>query len=220
MFINNIDDLSHLIDHTLLKPESTEGDITLFCEDALKYGFYSVCINPWWAKRAKDVLKSSNVKVCSVVGFPLGMCLGKSEEAGILIEKGVDEIDMVMAIGAFKSKDYKTVEEDIKEVVKFGKPVKVIIETCLLSTDEIKKACEIVINSKAAFIKTSTGFSTDGAKKEIVKIIKNEVEDKIGIKASGGIRDLTTLVDMVEAGATRIGSSNSVSILNEYLKGQ
>jgi deoxyribose-phosphate aldolase len=146
------------------------------------------------------------------------MNTAKAEGAKRAMEDGADELDMVIAIGALKSKLYEEVKDDIEGVVSQGKPVKVILETCLLSTEEIRKACTLCIEAGAAFVKTSTGFSEEGAKVDIVKIMREEVGDRLGVKASGGIRDLETLIAMVEAGATRIGSSSSVEIAQEFLK--
>ena len=218
MYFKNLNELAELIDHTLLKPEATQGDIERVCKEAIAYGFFSVCVNPWWAKTAKEKLKGSRVRVCSVVGFPLGMSPNKAEEAKRAIENGADELDMVLAIGALKSTLYEEVKEDIIHVVRQGKPVKVILETCLLNIEEIRKACKLCIDAGASFVKTSTGFSKEGAKAHIVRIMKNEVKDDLGVKASGGIRDLRKLISMVEAGATRIGTSSSVEIAEEFLE--
>jgi len=218
MSFNNINELAKLIDHTLLKPEATQGDMERLCEEALTYGFFSVCVNPWWIKTAKEKLEGSHVKVCGVVGFPLGMTNVKAREAKTAIDNGADELDMVLAIGALKSSAYEDVKNDIEQVVNQGKPVKVILETCLLSKEELRKACKLCIEAGAAFVKTSTGFSREGAKTHIVKIMKEEVKDLLGVKASGGIRNLKDLVAMVEAGATRIGTSSSVYIAEQFLK--
>ncbi len=218
MYFNNINELTKLIDHTLLKPEATQSDMERLCEEALMYGFFSVCVNPWWVKTAKEKLEGSNVKVCSVVGFPLGMSNVKAQEAKTAIDNGADELDMVLAIGALKSRAYEDVKNDIEQVVNQEKPVKVILETCLLSNEEVRKACKLCIEAGAAFVKTSTGFSKEGAKTHIVKIMKKEVKDLLGVKASGGIRNLKDLVAMVEAGATRIGTSSSVNIAEEFLE--
>lgn len=218
MYFRNINELSKIIDHTLLKPDAAQADIETFCEEALKYGFYSVCVNPWWVRTAREKLQGSDVKVSSVVGFPLGMNTAKAEEAKRVIEAGANELDMVLAIGALKSGLYDDVKYDIEEVVHQGKPVKVILETCLLSAEEIGRACRLCIEAGAAFVKTSTGFSKEGAKASIVKLMKEEVKDLLGVKASGGIRDLKGLNAMVEAGATRIGTSSSVEIAEEFLE--
>jgi len=218
MYFKNINELASLIDHTLLKPEATQGDIERVCGEALKYGFFSVCVNTWWIKTVKERLKGSNVKVVSVVGFPLGMSNTKAQEAKAAIESGADELDMVLAIGALKSGQYEEVRNDIKGVADQGKPVKVILETCLLNKEEIRKACKLCIEAGASFVKTSTGFSEEGATPDIVRLMKAEVRDLAGVKASGGIKDLKGLVSMVEAGATRIGTSSSVEIAEEFLK--
>lgn len=219
MYFRNIDELSKIIDHTLLKPEATQADIERLCDEAVKYGFYSVCVNPWWIRRAREKVQGSDVKVCSVVGFPLGMNTAKAEEAKRAIEAGADELDMVMAIGALKSGLYDEVKNDIEGVVQQGKPVKVILETCLLSVEEIRTACRLCIEAGASFVKTSTGFLKEGAKASIVRLMKEAVRDSLGVKASGGIRDLKGLNSMVEAGATRIGTSSSVEIAEEFLEG-
>ena len=218
MSFKDVNELTELIDHTLLKPEATQEDIEKVCEEAMAYDFFSVCVNPWWVKTAKERLKGSRVRVCSVVGFPLGMNRNKAEEAKRVIDNGADELDMVLAIGALKSRLYEQVKEDIIQVVHQGKPVKVILETCLLNFEEIRKACRLCIDAGAVFVKTSTGFSKEGAKAQIVRIMKEEVKDVLGVKASGGIRDLRKLISMVEAGATRIGTSSSVGIAEEFLK--
>lgn len=218
MYFKDVNELAELIDHTLLKPEATQGDIERVCEEAIAYGFFSVCVNPWWVKTTKEKLKGSHVRVCSVVGFPLGMSRNKAEESKRAIDNGADELDMVLAIGALKSRLYEEVKEDIVQVVRQGKPVKVILETCLLNIEEIRKVCKLCMDAGAAFVKTSTGFSKEGAKAQIVRIMKKEVKDVLGLKASGGIRDLRKLISMVEAGATRIGTSSSVGIAEEFLK--
>ena len=218
MYFKDVNGLAELIDHTLLKPDATQADIERVCEEAIAYSFFSVCVNPWWVKTTKEKLKGSRVRVCSVVGFPFGMSRNKAEEAKRAIDNGADELDMVLAIGALKSRLYEEVKEDIIQVVRQGKPVKVILETCLLNIEEIRKACKLCIDAGAAFVKTSTGFSKEGAKAQIVRIMKEEVKDVLGVKASGGIRDLRKLIYMVEAGATRIGTSSSVGIAEEFLK--
>ncbi|MCP4681969.1 MAG: deoxyribose-phosphate aldolase [Desulfobacterales bacterium] len=218
MYFKDIKELVRLIDHTILKTEAAKDDIERICEEAIRYGFFSVCVNPWWIKTVKKRLEGSNVKVCSVVGFPLGMDTAKAGQAKRAIEDGADELDMVLAVGALKSGLYKEVKDDIEKVVFQGKPVKVILETCLLGEEEIRKACRLCIEAGASFVKTSTGFSLGGAETDIIRIMKQEVGDSLGIKASGGIGDLKTLVAMVQAGATRIGASGSVGIAEEFLK--
>jgi len=218
MAAKKFDEPSQFIDHTLLRPEATRNDIERLCLQAKKYGFISVCVNPWWVKTAKECCRDSPVRVCSVVGFPLGMSRTKVYEAKRAIDDGADELDMVLAIGALKSKLYAEVKLDIEQVVHLGKPVKVILETALLSKAEIRQACQLSIQAQAAFVKTSTGFRGKGATLNIVKIMKAEVKDLIGIKASGGIKSLKSLRLMVEAGASRIGTSSSVAIIEEFKK--
>jgi deoxyribose-phosphate aldolase len=209
--------LAGYIDHTMLKPEATDKDIIKLCSEALAYGFASVCINPCNVLLAAGILKGSRVKVCAVIGFPLGANTTevKTFEAEDSIKNGAREIDMVINIGKFKEKNYNYVLDEIREVVKVAKGkaiVKVIIETCLLEENEIIKACEIVKSSGADFIKTSTGFSTSGASVHDIELMKNALGDSIGIKASGGIRNYETAKAMIDAGASRIGASASVKI--------
>ncbi|MCK4796052.1 MAG: deoxyribose-phosphate aldolase [Spirochaetes bacterium] len=218
MCFKNINEITKLIDHTLLKPEAAQEDIKTICDEALKYEFYSVCVNPWWVKIVKQRLKESKVKVCTVIGFPLGMTNIKAEEAKKAIYDGADELDMVIAIGALKSELYNDVKKDIEQVVKLGKPVKVILETCLLNEEQIRLACRLSIEAKASFVKTSTGFSKEGAKENLVKIMRQEVKELLGVKASGGIRDLQKLIAMIKAGANRVGTSNSIKIIEEFIK--
>lgn len=215
--------LAGMIDHTNLKPQATRDDIKKLCEEARIHGFKSVCVNPvnvWYARRL--VLEKSSVLVCSVCGFPLGATTTETKmyEAGEAVENGASEIDMVMNIGAFKAGDYKAVESDIQGVVKASgsAPVKVIIECCLLSDEEKKKACEIVKNSSAHFVKTSTGFSTGGATEGDVRLMRAVVGPNFGVKAAGGIKDLACALKMIEAGANRLGTSSSVAIMEELAK--
>lgn len=211
-------DIASKIDHTLLKPEATLDMIEKLCNEALEFSFAAVCVNPYYVKKAKDLLKGSNVKVATVIGFPLGANIKevKAFEAKKAIEDGADEIDMVINIGALKNKDYKAVKSDIEAVVEAVKGkaiVKVIIETCLLTEEEKTKACELSKEAGADFVKTSTGFSTGGATVEDVKLMKRIIGDTMKIKASGGIRDFETAKAMIEAGASRIGASSSVNIV-------
>lgn len=210
--------IANMIDHTLLKPDATAEMIVDLCNEAKEYKFFSVCVNPYYVKLAKDELKGSSVKVATVIGFPLGSTPKevKAFEAVEAMENGADELDMVINIGALKSKDYDTVKEDIKAVVDAAKGkalVKVIIETCLLNDEEKVKACEISEEAGADFVKTSTGFSTGGATVEDVKLMRKTVGDRLGVKASGGIRDYDTVKKMIKAGASRIGASASVKIV-------
>ena len=209
--------ITSIIDHTLLKPEATKEMIEKLCSEAKEYNFFSVCINPYYVKTAKEELEGSNVKIATVIGFPLGSTPKevKAFEASEAIKNGADELDMVINIGALKDGDYTTVEEDIKAVVNEAADkalVKVIIETCLLDDEEKKKACEIARAAGADFVKTSTGFSTGGATVEDVKLMREVVGEDLGVKASGGIRDYETAKKMVEAGASRIGASSSIEI--------
>jgi deoxyribose-phosphate aldolase len=210
--------ISSMIDHTLLKPDATKEDIKKLCDEAKEYKFFSVCINPQYVRLAKKCLNGSNVKVATVIGFPLGSNTKevKAFEAQDAINNGADELDMVINIGALKDKEYDTVKDDIKAVVTTAKGkalVKVIIETCLLEKEEKIAACKLALEAGADFVKTSTGFSTGGAKVEDIKLMKEVVKDKMGIKASGGIRDTKTALAMIEAGATRIGASSSIAIV-------
>lgn len=212
--------LAKFIDHTLLKPEATSDQIKALCKEAIEYGFASVCINPCRVKLASELLKGTDVKVCTVIGFPLGAATPevKAFETKNAIDNGASEVDMVMNIGAIKEKDYELVEKDIRAVVEAagGKAiVKVILENCLLEKDEIKKACEICIRAGADFVKTSTGFNKSGATLEDVKLMKETVKDRAGVKAAGGIKDAITAKAMIDAGASRLGTSSSIKIVSE-----
>ncbi len=209
-----------IIDHTILKPDATEEMVEKLCKEAKEYGFAAVCINPYYVKLCKKLLKDSKVKIATVIGFPLGANTSQTKafEAKNAIENGCDEVDMVINIAALKSKDYSTVKEDIEAVVEAAKGkalVKVIIETSFLNNEEKVKVCELAMESGADFVKTSTGFSASGATVEDVKLMKKVVGDKLGIKASGGIRDLETAKKMIEAGANRLGASSGVKIAKE-----
>lgn len=208
-----------LIDHTLLKAEATKEQLVKLCEEAREYGFASVCVNPVWVKTAAEELKGSNVKVCTVIGFPLGASTAavKAAETADAIQNGAEEVDMVLAIGLLKSGEVEAVEADIRAVVEAADSkaiVKVIIETSLLTEEEKVRACELSLRAGADFVKTSTGFSTGGATVEDVALMRKVVGDKAGVKASGGIRDLNDLRAMAEAGANRIGASSGVKIMN------
>ena len=209
--------LSSLIDHTNLRSDALHSDIKILCTEAIQYKFASVCLNPVYVSYAKSILKDENPKVCSVVGFPLGADSEemKYAEARFLIFQGVDEIDMVMNIAFLKERKLDLVKNEIKKVVEAadGNCVKVIIETSLLNQDEKSLACNIVRESGAAFVKTSTGFSSSGATLEDVRLIKKMVGDRVGIKASGGIKTKNEAVKFIEAGASRIGTSKGVEIL-------
>lgn len=208
------------IDHTLLAMNATQEQIHKLCDEAKEYKFYSVCVNSGYVPLAASLLKGSNVKVCSVVGFPLGAMLTsvKVFETEMAIKSGAQEIDMVINIGWLKSNDWKAVKEDIDAVYKAcgNVPLKVILETCLLSKEEIIKICLICKEIGVAFVKTSTGFSLSGATVEAVKLMRETVGDKIGVKASGGIRDRSTAEKMIQAGATRLGASAGIAIVSGH----
>ena len=211
--------LNKYFDHTLLKPEATSEEIDRIIEEAKEYDFYSVCVNSSYVSRCYEALKDTDVKVAAVVGFPLGACTTQSKafETEEACMDGASEIDMVLNVGRFKSFDYDYIRDDIKAVVtsaeKFGAIVKVILETCLLTKDEIVEACKLAKEAGAAFVKTSTGFSTGGALPEDVSLMKETVGDSMQVKASGGIRDYETAMKMIEAGADRLGCSASVKIM-------
>jgi len=209
--------IASIIDHTILKPDTTEDQVKKVCEEAKEYNFASVCVNPNYVKYVSQQLSESDVKVTSVVGFPLGNTLPevKACETEKAIENGADEIDMVINIAALKNKNYDLVKKDIQAVVNASKnkTVKVIIEACLLTDEEKIKACEIAMEAKANFVKTSTGFSTGGATTHDVKLMRKVVGNSLGVKASGAVRAIETASMMVEAGANRIGASSSVSIV-------
>ncbi|NMB07269.1 MAG: deoxyribose-phosphate aldolase [Tissierellia bacterium] len=207
-----------MIDHTLLKADATKEMIKVLCEEAIEYEFFSVCVNPYYVNFAKEQLNNSNVKVATVIGFPLGSTTkyAKLHEAQNAIRNGANELDMVINIGALKAKDYEIVKEDIEAVVNVAKGkalVKVIIETCLLENEEKVMACKLAKEAGADFVKTSTGFSTGGATVEDVKLMREIVGESMGVKASGGIRDYKTAMKMIEAGANRIGASASIKIV-------
>ncbi|MGL5043232.1 MAG: deoxyribose-phosphate aldolase [Culicoidibacterales bacterium] len=206
-----------MIDHTALKPETTEADIKTLCQEAIAQNFASVCVNPTWVALAAKLVKGTEVQVCTVIGFPLGAntAATKAYEAADALKNGATEIDMVINIGALKSGDHATVKTDIEAVVKASGDaiVKVILETCLLSEQEKVIACQLAVEAEANFVKTSTGFSTGGATIADVKLMKQTVGDKAGVKASGGVRTTADLEEMIAAGATRIGTSNGLSII-------
>jgi deoxyribose-phosphate aldolase len=212
--------ISKYIDHTLLKPSATKKEIKNLCQEAIKYEFISVCVNPIHVSFCSKILSKSNIKICTVVGFPLGASKlnQKCSETSTAVNDGAEEIDMVMNIGSFKDGNYEYVLSEIQSVVLSAenKIVKVIIETGLLNKDEIIKACNIVNDSDAHFIKTSTGFINGGnASIENVELIKQNISSKKKIKASGGIKTLLQLRDMLDIGADRIGTSSGVQIMKE-----
>ena len=214
--------IPQLIDHTILRPDATRADIEKLCREARQHKFYSVCVNPTWVSLARQLLTRSGVKVCCVAGFPLGAQLPETKaiEARAAIRQGAKEIDMVINVGALKSGDDPLVLRDIRSVVEACREgsakCKVILEPCLLTNEEKARACKLAVKARADFVKTSTGFSTGGATAEDVALMNRIVrEKKLGVKASGGIRSLADLRRMVEAGATRIGTSSGIKILQE-----
>lgn len=216
-------DLASYIDHTLLKPEATKAQIQKLCEEALSFRFYAVCVNSSMISSCKEILKNSSVKIASVIGFPLGACDTSTKvfETTRALNLGAHEIDMVLHLGWLKGQDWQSVEKDIKSVVLAanGCPVKVILETHLLNEDEKRKACEVSLSAGAQFVKTSTGFSGGGATEEDVKLMKSIVLNKAQVKASGGIRDFATAVKMIQAGATRLGTSSGVALVQNDISG-
>lgn len=212
-----MDNLNQLIDHTILKADATIDDIRKLCIEAKEHNFYSVCVNSAYVNVAYNFVLHSNVKVCSVVGFPLGAMIkeAKAYEAKFAIDSGADEIDMVANIGFLKSKKIDLFERDIKKVrdACHAAVLKVIIETCLLTDDEKVLACKIAKEFGADFVKTSTGFSTGGATEHDIELMRKTVGDKVGVKASGGIKTYEDAIKMINAGANRIGTSNGVTIM-------
>ncbi|MEK5038891.1 deoxyribose-phosphate aldolase [Sporosarcina sp. FSL K6-3457] len=206
------------IDHTLLKADAKKDEIMELCQEARQYTFASVCVNPTWVKTAATALEGSPVKVCTVIGFPLGASTSevKAFETTNAIENGAGEIDMVINIGALRGGEDELVKQDIEAVVQAAKGkaiVKVIIESALLTEQEKRKACELSILAGADFVKTSTGFSTGGATEEDIKLMRAVVGPKTGVKASGGVRSFEDMKKMIDAGATRIGASSGVQIM-------
>lgn len=212
--------IASMIDHTLLNADATKDSIIQLCSEAREYEFKAVCVHPYYVSLCKKHLDKSDVEVATVIGFPLGSNTKetKAYETKQAIENGATEVDMVINIGALKNKEYDVVLEDIESVVKAANNqalVKVIIETSLLTNDEKIKACELAMNAGANFVKTSTGFSTGGATVEDIKLMKSVVKDELGIKASGGVRDYETAKNMIDAGATRIGASAGIKIVQD-----
>ncbi|MGE7916873.1 deoxyribose-phosphate aldolase [Lysinibacillus xylanilyticus] len=210
---------ARMIDHTLLKAEATKEQIEKICAEAKQFSFASVCVNPTWVKYSSELLQGSDVLVCTVIGFPLGANTPavKAFEAKDAIANGAKEVDMVINIGALKDKNYDLVQADIAAVVEAAKGsalVKVIIETCLLTEEEKVKACELAVAAGTDYVKTSTGFSTGGATAEDIALMRKTVGPELGVKASGGVRSLEDMKNMIEAGATRIGASSGVAIMN------
>ncbi len=219
MNIEEMIELAGHIEHTNLKPNSTKEDIIKLCEEAIEHNLYGICVPPYHTQTAKKALLNSNVKLTTVVGFPLGYATvaSKVEEAKKAIISGVDEVDMVMNIAAFKSQDYATVQNDIQAVTTAchlqNKQIKVIIETAYLNDEEIDRACRICIDCEVDFVKTSTGYAHEGATPEKVKLMRSILPAKIKIKASGGIKTHDEALALIEAGAFRIGTSSSLTII-------
>ena len=217
-FVQKPSDVAPLIDHTLLKPDATEEQITRLCDEASEHGFASVCVNPYWVPIAAKRLAGTPVMVCTVIGFPLGATLSaaKADEARIAVESGADELDMVINIGQLKSHRWQAVFDDISQVVEAAEdvPVKVILETALLEPEEIVAASAISEMAGASYVKTSTGFAKGGATVEAVSAMAATVGGRIGVKAAGGIGDFEDAIAMIRAGATRIGASRSIKIVS------
>ncbi|MFA4136867.1 MULTISPECIES: deoxyribose-phosphate aldolase [unclassified Brevibacillus] len=209
--------MNKYIDHTLLKPDATQEMIDKLCQEAREHDFMSVCVNPYWVKRSAELLAGSDVKVCTVIGFPLGVSTieSKAAETRDAIANGATEVDMVLNVGALKSGDLETVKKDIAAVKQAAGDIllKVILETCLLTEEEKVVACKLSVEAGADYVKTSTGFSTGGATVEDIALMRKTVGPNVGVKASGGVRDGETAVAMIEAGASRIGTSSGVSIV-------
>ncbi|MGN1387583.1 MAG: deoxyribose-phosphate aldolase [Bacillus sp. (in: firmicutes)] len=210
--------IARMIDHTALKADTVEKQIIKLCEEAKEYHFASVCVNPTWVKKSAELLAGTDVKVCTVIGFPLGANTPevKAFEVSQAIKDGATEVDMVINIGALKDGNNELVERDIKAVVDAAKGqalTKVIIETCLLTDEEKVRACELAVKAGADYVKTSTGFSTGGATKEDIALMRKTVGPDIGVKASGGVRNAADAEAMIEAGATRIGASAGIEIV-------
>lgn len=211
--------LNRYIDHTLLKPEANLTQIQKLCAEARDHDFYSVCINSYYVKKAVSFLLGSNTKVCTVVGFPLGACTMETKrfEAMKSMAEGASEIDMVLNVSAVKSNEWQYVLDDMSSLAQIchqqGGLLKVILETCLLTEEEKRRACELAAKAKVDFVKTSTGFSSGGATIEDVRLMRSIVGPKLGVKASGGVRDAATAKAMIDAGATRLGTSASVEIM-------
>jgi len=220
-YLTNSNSIASLIDHTLLKPEATESDITRLCREAREYGFKTVCVNPYWVDVARRKLSDSSVLVCTVIGFPLGANLTevKLSEARLALEQGAAELDMVQNAGALRSGDSAFVQAEIAALARVahagGAILKVILETSVLSDDEKVASCRLAVDAGADFVKTSTGFSAAGATESDVRLMRATVGPSMGVKASGGVRTLDALRRMVEAGATRIGTSSGVQIIRD-----
>ena len=214
--------IAGLIDHTLLRPDATDSDIMLLCEEAVEHGFYSVCVHPSFVKQCRQILSASTVKISAVIGFPLGAHTSrvKQYEALEAVFSGADELDIVMNAGFVKSNHWEAAEKELSDIVTITPGVlhKIIIETCNLTDDEKRKASMMVMKTGAEFIKTSTGFGAGGAEVKDVELIKSATKGKIGIKAAGGIKTFHQVLEFVNAGATRIGTSSGIAIMKEALK--
>lgn len=214
--------MNKYFDHTLLAANATRSEVEQLCKEAREYDFMSVCVNPYFVPLAKKELAGSDVKVCTVIGFPLGQMSTKAKvfEANDAVKMGADEVDMVINVSALKDQDYDYVRNEIHEIKEAceGKLLKVILECCYLSKEEIKKASELAKEAGADFVKTSTGFGKGGAKAEDVKIMRETVGSDMGVKAAGGIHTLADFKAMVDAGANRIGCSHSIQIMEESKK--
>lgn len=214
--------MNKYFDHTLLAANATRNEVEQLCKEAKEYDFMSVCVNPYFVPLAKKELAGSDVKVCTVIGFPLGQMSTKAKafEANDAVKMGADEVDMVINVSALKEQDYDYVRNEIHEIKEAceGKLLKVILECCYLSKEEIKKASELAKEAGADFVKTSTGFGKGGAKAEDVKIMRETVGPDMGVKAAGGIHTLADFKAMVDAGANRIGCSHSIQIMEESKK--
>ena len=210
-------DLARYIDHTLLRPDATAADIENLCREARHHKFYAVCVNGSWVELARHCLEESDVKVACVAGFPLGAMETdvKRFETEAAVDAGAHEIDVVINIGRLKEGDDRFVLRELRDIVEAAdeRPVKVILETCLLTDEEKIRGCKLVVEAGAHYVKTSTGFSKAGAALEDVKLLRREVGNDFGVKASGGIRDSVTALAMIEAGASRLGTSNGVAII-------
>jgi deoxyribose-phosphate aldolase len=216
------EDLAGRIEHTLLKPTVSRSDILILCEEAKKYSFRAVCVNPLYVPYARNISSGTDIKVCTVVGFPLGSNKTSTKvfEAMEAVKDGADELDFVINLGALKESRWDLVRKDIYDIVMATPRVihKAIIETCYLSEEEIKRVCEIIIEAGAEFVKTSTGYGPSGAKVSDIRLIKSIVGNKLKIKASGGIKALKQLISMVKVGANTLGTSSGVKIMEEFIR--
>lgn len=214
-------ELANYIDHTLLKPDASQQAIEQLCEEAVRFGFHSVCVHSYWVSRCQALLNHTQVKIAAVVGFPLGAQMSevKAYEAACAVQAGAREIDMVVPIGLLMDGEETAVYQDVLQVVQAVQPVhhearvKVILETGYLSDEQKRLGCQLAERAGAQWVKTSTGFGPGGATVEDIRLMRSSVSSHIGVKASGGVRDRTTLIQMIEAGATRIGTSSGVAIM-------